>query len=404
MMNLTNRRWHVYAPNCSPHSTNRTGLRRLSSTNWRSLMHEWKSVTWGDVITLQRGYDITKSQQALDGSIPVVSSGGISSFHDRSMNDGPGVIMGRKGTLGRVYYVNGPFWPHDTTLWVSDFKGNHPRFVYYALQSIDPAYLNVGSASPTLNRNHVHPISVVWPTTVDQQEAIAEVLGALDDKIAANDHLITISEILAIAYASCATKTTEVGRIATHSTRSLSPDKFQETVAHYSLPAFDSSAQPSVEPAKSIKSNKFMLANPSVLISKLNPRIPRIWNIPEIGNIQAVASTEFVVLEPSGYSTSVLWSLLRQPGVMDHIASRVAGTSGSHQRVKPAEILSAPVGDPESLNAGIRELIDGLGMRIECARKESQVLAKTRDEILPLLMSGKLRIKDAEKKVEAIAG
>ncbi|WP_181063749.1 restriction endonuclease subunit S [Nocardia nova] len=367
-------------------------------------MHEWKSVTWGDVITLQRGYDITKSQQALDGSIPVVSSGGISSFHDRSMNDGPGVIMGRKGTLGRVYYVNGPFWPHDTTLWVSDFKGNHPRFVYYALQSIDPAYLNVGSASPTLNRNHVHPISVVWPTTVDQQEAIAEVLGALDDKIAANDHLITISEILAIAYASCATKTTEVGRIATHSTRSLSPDKFQETVAHYSLPAFDSSAQPSVEPAKSIKSNKFMLANPSVLISKLNPRIPRIWNIPEIGNIQAVASTEFVVLEPSGYSTSVLWSLLRQPGVMDHIASRVAGTSGSHQRVKPAEILSAPVGDPESLNAGIRELIDGLGMRIECARKESQVLAKTRDEILPLLMSGKLRIKDAEKKVEAIAG
>ena len=100
-------------------------------------MGEWIETTWGDVVTLQRGFDITKNEQASDGIVPVVSSGGVASFHDESKSDGPGVIMGRKGTLGRVYYVPGPYWPHDTTLWVKDFKGNVPRFVYYALKSVD---------------------------------------------------------------------------------------------------------------------------------------------------------------------------------------------------------------------------------------------------------------------------
>jgi type I restriction enzyme S subunit len=115
---------------------------------------EWTQSTWGDVTTLQCGFDITKDVQARDGSVPVISSGGISSYHDESKADGPGVVIGGKGTLGRVYFVEGPYWPHDTTLWVKDFKGNDPRFVYYALRSIDPGNLNVDSASPTLNRNH----------------------------------------------------------------------------------------------------------------------------------------------------------------------------------------------------------------------------------------------------------
>src|SRR4051812_30651706 len=159
-------------------------------------MAEWTTTVWGDVIQLQRGYDITKSEQNLGGHVPVVSSGGISSFHSESMADGPGVVMGRKGTLGRVHYVDGPFWPHDTTLWVSDFKGNDPRFVYYALQTIDTEFLNVGSASPTLNRNHFHPLPVRWPHSMRTQHGIAEVLGALDDKIAANERVLDLSDQL----------------------------------------------------------------------------------------------------------------------------------------------------------------------------------------------------------------
>ena len=81
-----------------------------------------------DLVFFQRGYDITRVDQE-PGSIPVVSSAGITSYHSESKVDGPGVVIGRKGSLGTIHYVNGPYWPHDTTLWSKDLKGNHARFV-----------------------------------------------------------------------------------------------------------------------------------------------------------------------------------------------------------------------------------------------------------------------------------
>tara|TARA_B100001059_G_scaffold235905_1_gene283631 strand:- start:5397 stop:5768 length:372 start_codon:yes stop_codon:yes gene_type:complete len=88
------------------------------------------STTIGEQITLQRGFDITKKEQQ-EGNVPVVSSGGISSYHNVSKVEAPGVVLGRKGTLGTVFFVEKDFWPHDTSLWVKDFKGNNPEFVYY---------------------------------------------------------------------------------------------------------------------------------------------------------------------------------------------------------------------------------------------------------------------------------
>ena len=146
----------------------------------------WRDTTIGGEITLQRGFDITRAQQR-PGPVPVVSSSGISSFHDTSMVEGPGVVLGRKGVVGSVYFVAADYWPHDTTLWVKDFKGNVPRFVYYFFRGMVDriAGMDVGSANPTLNRNHVHPIEVCWPQ-LPEQRAIAGVLGALDDKIEQN--------------------------------------------------------------------------------------------------------------------------------------------------------------------------------------------------------------------------
>lgn len=90
----------------------------------------WEVVRIGRKIILQRGVDITKDEQN-NGTVPVVSSGGVSSFHDKPFASGPGVVVGRKGTAGAVYYITEDYWPHDTTLWVKDFRGNHPRYVFY---------------------------------------------------------------------------------------------------------------------------------------------------------------------------------------------------------------------------------------------------------------------------------
>jgi type I restriction enzyme S subunit len=141
---------------------------------------EWLRTTVGDQLTLQRGFDITRNQQST-GHVPVVSSGGIKSFHDKSMVAGPGVVIGRKGTLGKVFYLESDFWPHDTTLWVKDFKTNNPRFVYYFFVGLDVKKLDSGTANPALNRNQVHPIKVDWPP-VSQQRAIATKLDDLREE------------------------------------------------------------------------------------------------------------------------------------------------------------------------------------------------------------------------------
>ena len=141
---------------------------------------DWVTTRIGDQLTLQRGFDITKDQQRT-GTVPVISSGGTKSYHDSAMAKGPGVVIGRKGTLGKVFYVEDDYWPHDTTLWVKDFKGNEPRFVYYLFAGLDVKKLDSGTANPALNRNLVHPIQVAWPR-IGQQKAIVDTLDSLQEE------------------------------------------------------------------------------------------------------------------------------------------------------------------------------------------------------------------------------
>jgi len=142
---------------------------------------KWKKCKLGDVIIFQRGFDITLAQQS-DGEYPVVSSSGINSFHNESKATAPGVVIGRKGTLGTVFFLNRDFWPHDTTLWVKDFRGNDPKFIYYYLFTLKLNNYDVGSSNPTLNRNHIHLLPISIPD-IPEQKAIAGVLSSLDDKI-----------------------------------------------------------------------------------------------------------------------------------------------------------------------------------------------------------------------------
>ncbi|ORW22983.1 hypothetical protein AWC19_12480 [Mycobacterium palustre] len=142
----------------------------------------WKIGPLGDLALFQRGFDITKSAQAEDGTVPVVSSGGVKSFHDVAAVSGPGVVIGRKGSIGSVHYVDSDYWPHDTTLWCKDFRGNLPKFVFYRLQLVDMKRLDSGAANPALNRNFLHAEVISWPD-VDEQQEIVRVLEAIDCNI-----------------------------------------------------------------------------------------------------------------------------------------------------------------------------------------------------------------------------
>jgi type I restriction enzyme S subunit len=147
-------------------------------------MHKWQQKSLGEFIELKRGYDLP-SRDRVPGEFPLVSSSGPTEFISQSKAKGPGVVTGRYGTVGQVFYVQKDFWPLNTALYVKDFRGNNPRFVYYFLQGIDWEKFNDKSGVPGINRNDVHREPVFVPP-LDQQEQVASVLGALDDKIELN--------------------------------------------------------------------------------------------------------------------------------------------------------------------------------------------------------------------------
>lgn len=143
----------------------------------------WEVVTLGDVIMLQRGFDLP-AQDRKPGPFPVVSSSGFFASHVEAKVAGPGVVTGRYGTIGEVFYIESAYWPLNTTLFVKEFKGNDPLFISYFLQTINLQLLNDKTSVPGINRNAAHAIPVGLPSLADQKD-IAKVLRACDAKIAA---------------------------------------------------------------------------------------------------------------------------------------------------------------------------------------------------------------------------
>ena len=105
------------------------------------------------------------------------------------MVKGPGVVTGRSGTIGRVHFIEEDFWPHNTSLWVTSFQGNDPKFIYYLYTYLNPARFISGSGVPTLNRNDVHQFLIAYPC-LSEQLAITEALSDVDNLLSSLEALI----------------------------------------------------------------------------------------------------------------------------------------------------------------------------------------------------------------------
>jgi type I restriction enzyme S subunit len=149
---------------------------------------EWRNITLGDFVTIQRGHDLTSTERR-EGKVPVLGAAGQNGFHDTAIAKGPGIVIGRcGGSYGQVHYCEDDFWPHNTGLYVTDFKGNDQRFAFYLLKLLNFDSYNSGSAQPSLNRNFIYPIPIRVPLPAGQK-SISGVLTALDDKIELNQRI-----------------------------------------------------------------------------------------------------------------------------------------------------------------------------------------------------------------------
>lgn len=156
-------------------------------------MTKWKPYKLGDIITLKRGYDLPDRLRT-KGGYPVVSSSGISDFHFQYKIEGPCVVTGRYGTLGLIHFVEDKCWPLNTTLYIKDFKGNDPKFIYYFLQTLHLEEFNGAAAVPGLDRNVLHRIECFYPKDILIQQSIASILGSYDELIEINNKRIKLLE------------------------------------------------------------------------------------------------------------------------------------------------------------------------------------------------------------------
>ena len=396
---------------------------------------EWHETTVGEFAPFTYGKSLRSKDRNTAGNVPVFGSNGIVGYHDAALTDGPTVVIGRKGTAGAVHYSPVPCWPIDTTFFITGDDPHLIRFKHYALGSIGLPDMNTDSAVPGLNRNAAHARELRIPPLAEQRR-IAHILGMLDDKIELNRRMNETLDEMARAifkdwfvdFGPVRAKMqgrdpylpdemwelfpdrladSEHGEIpegwevfllhdvADYHRTSVSPYKQPDTLfEHYSIPAFDKGEQPVADMGSTIKSGKAFVPAGSVLLSKLNPEIPRVWIPNPPSDVTQIASTEFLTLVPRpGIGRGVLYCLFKTVRFRQMLEGMVTGTSRSHQRVPYQALLkSAVISGKSEMFEAFDHTVASLIARMLANRSEVQSLAAMRDTLLPKLVSGEVRV------------
>lgn len=383
-------------------------------------MSEWREVALGDLITLQRGFDLT-AKAATPGPYPVISSGGTSYTTDVAKVEGPGVVTGRKGVLGKVHFSVGPYWPHDTTLWVKNFKESDPRFIYYLLQTLPLASLDAGSSNPTLNRNHAHLLPVRVPDPASQQ-LISSLLGTIDDLIENDRRRIELLEEMARAiyrewfvrfrypgHESGPLVDSPLGPIpegwtvmAASEAVVINP-RLKSSREHEGpfitmgdLPVKGMTVFPSEYRAGG-SGAKFQ--NGDVLFARITPSLEngKTALVQGLGNGEiARGSTEFIVLRGRSVGSAFTYFLARSDDFRDHAIKSMAGASG-RQRVRNEcfDTFMLPI-PPPSLADEFEALAQPLLTLIHELARQSETAERLRDVLLPKLVTGQIDVSDID--------
>jgi type I restriction enzyme S subunit len=398
---------------------------------------EWVETTLGDVLTLQRGFDLPETDRRA-GRYPVIASTGPVGTHDEAMVRGPGVVIGRSGSLGGGQFIGSDFWPLNTTLWVKDFKGNDRRFCYYLLKSLDLAHFNAGSGVPTLNRNHIHPLPVTVPTSSDEQRAIAHILGTLDDKVELNRRMSETLEAMARGLFKswfadfdpvrdkaegrdpCLPKPladlfparlvdSELGEIPEGwEVKSLDEiARFLNGLALQKYPPVGDRSLPVVKIAQLRAGNTigadrasadldadYVVADGDILFSWSGSLECVLW----AGGKGALNQHLFKVTSATYPRWLCYFGVHAHLEDFRHIAAGKATTMGHIQRhhLSDAKLAIPPAQLMGAMNKQLDTMVESLWKR----EVESRTLAALRDALLPKLMSGELRVRNAERFIE----
>ena len=296
-----------------------------------------------------------------------------------------------------------------TDIWVVGARGvTNLTFLFYLFANqefVDLAYSSSsGTRMPRADWKFMKDTTWLTPSDIEEQKAIASVLSSLDDKIdllhRQNKTLEAMAETLFrhwfVEEAQEDWEEKTLSSIAEHKKINIRPGQNPETMyRHYSIPAFDNGKHPIKELGSAIKSNKYQVIANSILISKLNPRFPRVWAINDLLNENSICSTEFqVVLPIKSEYFSFIYCFLKSKQVADELIGVASGTSGSHQRVRPEDIFNLTLQMPTQQKIDdFNSITSEKWKRITNNMSQIRTLDKLRNTLLPKLMSGEVRVK-----------
>lgn len=388
--------------------------------------NNWKNYRFSDVIDLIGGGTPKTSESSYwNGDIPWLSvvdfntgrkyvsdtekkitEEGLNNSSTKLLNEGD-IIISARGTVGALAVLDKTMAFNQSCYGVrakEDFSFND--YIFYLLKDTvnNLKQFAHGGVFDTITKDTFKEIEIQLPP-LPEQKAIASVLSSLDDKLdllhQQNQTLEALAETLfrqwfiVDAKEDCGDCT--IGDLAIHSKISVHPNRNPDTLYHhYSIPAFDANKKPVVELGKEIQSNKYKVEENSILFSKLNPhKDKRVWLIQDSVEEHAICSTELQVVKPKDDEyLYFIYGWLTNSIYYNEIASGVGGTSGSHQRIEPKAIFSAPCVKIE------KDIILQYNLHAKPLFKKQfenqqqiQTLTQLRDTLLPKLMSGEVRVK-----------
>ena len=360
-------------------------------------MGEWQGIRLGDFAPFKYGKALPERNRR-PGDVPVYGSNGVVGSHDTPLIDRSMVVIGRKGSIGEVHFSPQGGWPIDTTFYVTSGQGRDIRFTYYLLRTLGMQYMSSDSAVPGLNREAAHNLVVQIPP-LSEQRAIAEVLGALDDKIEANrKNELHAHELIGALF-----------------------KRLMMQQSHTEVRLIEAVQFVYGEPFNSSYFNSERLGRPLIRIRDLKTFAPQTYTTEERDRETIVAPGSVVVgmdaeFRPTIWcgepgllnqrvslalplvgSPSFTYMLLREP--LAHVESFKTGTTVSHLNKTDLEQIRVTIPESAAL-CQFDSMAEPLREMIVASHQENRALADLRDALLPELMSGELRVREAERLVE----
>ena len=372
-------------------------------------LQKWKNTQLGDVFTLNYGKGLP-ARDRVNGEFPVYGSAGIVGYHNRPIAKAPGIIVGRKGSIGEIYFSKKDYYPIDTSYYINSSDKYDIRFSYHLLKQLNLKTLNTDAAVPGLNRNVAYQQKVRIPDLFAQR-SIAGILLIYDDLIENNTRRIKILEQMAQAiyteqFDSASQKKEKkvpLGEIIKiHRGKSYSSDELSENegIPFVNLKCLVRDGGFRKSGLKwfigKYKNTQKVVAGDTVMavtdMTQDRRIVARAARVPTLEGGFGVISMDLVKIEPKdGNDKDYIYSLLRWSGFPDEVKNHANGANVLHlipDRITDYKTYVAPTDQQKEFGEKARPLLN----LIDKLELQDESLRQTRDLLLPKLVTGEIRV------------